>query len=133
MNTMERYNFSSGTRWEPMFGYSRAVKLGCYVYVSGTTATDKSGNVVGIGNPYTQTVQIIKNIQTALEAVAANASLNDVVRTRIYATDITNWEKIGQAHLEFFKEIRPACTLVEVSHLISPQILVEMEADAIVA
>jgi enamine deaminase RidA (YjgF/YER057c/UK114 family) len=98
--------------------------------VSGTTATDKSGNVVGIGNPYMQSIQIIINIQTALQRV--DASLTDILRTRIYTTNIIYWEKIGQAHLEFFKEIRPACTLVEVSHLISPEILVEIEADAIV-
>jgi enamine deaminase RidA (YjgF/YER057c/UK114 family) len=109
---------------------SSELRVGPYVYVSGTTATDKSGNITGIGNPYMQSIQIIKNIQTALQKV--DASLNDVVRTRIYTTNINNWEKIGQAHLEFFREIRPACTLVEVSHLISPEILVEMEADAMV-
>jgi enamine deaminase RidA (YjgF/YER057c/UK114 family) len=125
-----RKNISTETPWEPIFGYSRIVRVGPYVYVSGTTATDKSGNIIGIDNPYMQSIQIIKNIQTALQKV--DASLNDVVRTRIYTTNINNWEKIGQAHLEFFREIRPACTLVEVSHLISPEILVEMEADAIV-
>ena len=124
-----RKNISTATPWEPIFGYSRIVRVGPYVYVSGTTATDKSGNIMGIGNPYMQSIQIIKNIQTALQKV--DASLNDVIRTRIYTTNINNWEKIGQAHLEFFREIRPACTLVEVSHLISPEILVEMEADAI--
>ena len=98
--------------------------------MSGTTATDKSGNIIRMGNPYLQSIQIIKNIQTALQKV--DASLKNVVRTRIYTTDIDNWEKIGQANIEFFREIRPACTLVEVSHLISPEILVEMEADAIV-
>jgi enamine deaminase RidA (YjgF/YER057c/UK114 family) len=125
-----RKNISTETPWEPIFGYSRVVRVGPYVYVSGTTATDKSGNITGIGNPYMQSIQIIKNIQTALQKV--DASLNYVVRTRIYTTNINNWEKIGQAHLEFFREIRPACTLVEVSHLISPEILVEMEADAMV-
>jgi enamine deaminase RidA (YjgF/YER057c/UK114 family) len=127
---VSRKNISTETPWESIFGYSRAVRIGPYVYVSGTTATDKSGNLVGIGNPYMQSIQIIKNIQAALQKV--DASLTDVVRTRIYTTNINNWEKIGQAHLEFFKEIRPACTLVEVSHLISPEILAEMEADAIV-
>jgi enamine deaminase RidA (YjgF/YER057c/UK114 family) len=125
-----RKNISTETPWESIFGYSRVVRVGPYVYVSGTTATDKSGNIIGIGNPYMQSIQIIKNIQTALQKV--DASLNNVARTRIYTTNINNWEKIGQAHLEFFREIRPACTLVEVSHLISPEILVEMEADAIV-
>jgi enamine deaminase RidA (YjgF/YER057c/UK114 family) len=125
-----RKNISTETPWEPIFGYSRVVRVGPYVYVSGTTATDKSGNIIGIGNPYMQSIRIIKNIQTAMQKV--DASLNDVVRTRIYTTNINNWEKIGQAHLEFFREIRPVCTLVEVSHLISPEILVEMEADAIV-
>jgi enamine deaminase RidA (YjgF/YER057c/UK114 family) len=100
-----------------------------YIYVSGTTATDKSGNVIGVGDAYSQTIQIIKNIQSALQAV--NAGLKDIVRTRIYTTDINNWEKIGQAHLEFFKEIRPSCTLVEVARLIAPEILVEIEADAV--
>ena len=127
---VSRKNISTETPWESIFGYSRAVRIGPYVYVSGTTATDKSGNLVGIGNPYMQSIQIIKNIQAALQKV--DASLTDVVRTRIYTTNINNWERIGQAHLEFFKEIRPACTLVEVSHLISPEMLVEMEADAIV-
>jgi enamine deaminase RidA (YjgF/YER057c/UK114 family) len=128
--TVSRKNISTETPWESIFGYSRVVKVGPYVYVSGTTATDKSGNVVGIDNPYMQSVQIIKNIQTALQRV--DTHLTDVVRTRIYTTNISNWEKIGQAHLEFFKEIHPACTLVEVNRLISPEMLVEMEADAIV-
>jgi enamine deaminase RidA (YjgF/YER057c/UK114 family) len=127
---MQRKIFSSGTCWESIVGYSRAVRIGPYVHVSGTTATDKAGNITGIGNPYMQAIQIMKNIQTALQAV--DASLKDVVRTRIYVTDINNWEKIGQAHLEFFKEINPTCTLVEVSHLISPEILVEIEVDAII-
>jgi enamine deaminase RidA (YjgF/YER057c/UK114 family) len=127
---VSRKNISTETSWEIIFDYSRVVRVGLYVYVSGTTATDKSGNIVGIGNPYIQSIQIIKIIQTALQR--ADASLNNVVRTRIYTTNINNWEKIGQAHLEFFKEIRPECTLVEVSHLICPEILVEMEADAIV-
>jgi enamine deaminase RidA (YjgF/YER057c/UK114 family) len=110
-------------------GYSRAVKVGDFVFVSGTTATNKEGNIVGLGNPYLQTIQIIKNIQTALQIVGS--CLEDVVRTRIYVTDINNWEKVGQAHAEYFNQIRPAATLVEVSRLINPEILVEMEADAI--
>lgn len=127
---MQRKNVSSGTRWELILGYSRVVRLGDSVYVSGTTATDKEGNIVGVANPYAQTIQVIKNIQTALQA--AGASLKDVVRTRMYVTDINNWKKVGQAHAEFFKQIRPASTLVEVSRLINPEILVEIEVDAIV-
>jgi len=127
---MQRKNVSSGTQWELALGYSRVVRLGDSVYVSGTTATDKEGHIVGVANPYAQTIQVIKNIQTALQAVGA--SLKDVVRTRMYVTDINNWKKVGQAHAEFFKEIRPASTLVEVSRLINPEILVEMEVDAII-
>jgi enamine deaminase RidA (YjgF/YER057c/UK114 family) len=127
---MQRKNVSSETQWELVLGYSRVVRLGDSVYVSGTTATDKEGNIVGVANPYAQTIQIIKNIQMALQAVGA--SLKDVVRTRMYVTDINNWKKVGQAHAEFFKQIRPASTLVEVSHLINPEILVEIEVDAIV-
>ena len=127
---MQRKNVSSETQWELVLGYSRVVRLGDSVYVSGTTATDKEGNIVGVANPYSQTMQIIKNIQTALQAVGA--SLKDVVRTRMYVTDINNWKKVGQAHAEFFKQIRPASTLVEVSRLINPEILVEIEVDAIV-
>ena len=131
-NTVDRKNYSSGTRWKFIVGYSRAVRLGDSVYVSGTTATNREGAIVGIGNPYIQTIQIIKNIEIALQAVSA-AILRDVVRTRIYVTDINNWEKVGQAHAEYFNQIRIATTLVEVSRLINPEILVEMEADAIVS
>jgi enamine deaminase RidA (YjgF/YER057c/UK114 family) len=127
---MQRTNFSSGTHWESIVGYSRAVRLGDFVYVSGTTATDKEGKIVGVANPYLQTIQIVKNIETALQSV--NASLKDVVRTRIYVTDISNWEEVGQGHAEFFNQIRPATTLIEVSHLVNPEILVEIEVDAIV-
>jgi enamine deaminase RidA (YjgF/YER057c/UK114 family) len=126
---IERKNFSSGTYWESIVGYSRAVRFGDSVYISGTTATDKEGDIIGVGNPYTQTIQTIKNIEIALKGVGA--SLADVVRTRIYVTDINNWQEVGKAYAEYFKQVRPTATMVEVSRLINPEILVEIEADAI--
>jgi enamine deaminase RidA (YjgF/YER057c/UK114 family) len=126
---IEKQYYFSGTKWEPIVGYSRAVRIGNQIFVTGTTSTDEKGEIVGVGDAYAQTVQVIRNIERALNALGA--ALTDVVRTRMFVTDISRWEDYGRAHGEFFSEIKPCTTMVEVSRLIDDRMLIEIEVDAI--
>jgi len=128
---MKREKYSSGTPWEPIVGYSRAVRVGSWVLVAGTTATNPQGQVVGAGDPYAQTIQALHDIEAAL--IKAGSQMSDVVRTRLYVTSIADWKVVGRAHGEVFGRIRPVCTMVEVNQLVAPEMLVEIEADAIIA
>jgi enamine deaminase RidA (YjgF/YER057c/UK114 family) len=127
----ERQFYSSGTKWELIVGYSRAIRIGSQVFITGTTATNEQGEIVGVGDAYAQTAQVIRNIEKALNALGA--TLQDVVRTRMFVTDISRWEEYGQAHGEFFRDIRPCATMVECSRLIDDRMLIEIEADAIIS
>lgn len=126
-----RQNFSTNTRWEPIVGYSRAVRVDNQIFVTGTTSTNESGEIVGKGDPYAQAMQVLRNIESVLKR--AGAEMRHVVRTRMFVTDISQWQEIGRAHSEFFRDIRPAATMVEVSRLIDPDLLVEIEVDAVIA
>ena len=127
---MKRHSYSSGTIWEPIVGYSRAIRVGNQIFVTGTTATDEMGEIIGVGDAYAQTVRVVLNIERALKALGGG--LKDIVRTRMFVTDISRWEEYGRAHGEFFGDIRPCATMVEVRRLIDPRMLIEIEADAIV-